>query len=150
MDWQEARKRGLSIVFTNGCFDLIHPGHVALLEQAKGEGDFLVVGLNSDASVRRLKGPSRPIMDQRARRTVLEAIRYVDQVIIFDEDTPLRLIEEIRPDVLVKGAEYEEEEIVGAELVRSYGGRVVRAEMVRGFSTSAIVSYLRELSRAEE
>jgi len=150
MDWQEARKRGLSIVFTNGCFDLIHPGHVALLEQAKGEGDFLVVGLNSDASVRRLKGPSRPIMDQRARRTVLEAIRYVDQVIIFDEDTPLRLIEEIRPDVLVKGAEYEEEEIVGADLVRSYGGRVVRAEMVRGFSTSAIVSYLRELSRAEE
>ncbi len=150
MDWKQARARGLSIVFTNGCFDLIHPGHIALLEQAKQEGDFLVVGLNSDASVRRLKGPTRPIMDQRARRTVLEAIRYVDQVIIFEEDTPLRLIEEIRPDVLVKGAEYDEEEIVGADLVRSYGGRVVRAEMVRGYSTSAIVSYLRELSKAEQ
>lgn len=150
MDWREARNRGLSIVFTNGCFDLIHPGHIALLEQAKGEGDFLVVGLNSDASVRRLKGPTRPIMDQRARRTVLEAIRYVDQVIIFDEDTPLRLIEEIQPDVLVKGGEYQEAEIVGADVVRSYGGRVVRAKMVRGFSTSAIVSYLKELSRAEE
>jgi len=137
------RADGKSVVFTNGCFDLIHPGHIHQLREAKELGDFVVVGLNSDDSVRRLKGEGRPLLDADARRELLLAIRYVDAVVIFDEDTPEALIRELKPDVLVKGAEYAEEDIVGAEFVESCGGKVVRVPMLEGFSTSALIAQLR-------
>ncbi len=138
---QLARWRGLGmrIGFTNGCFDLLHPGHLSILQQARAACDLLVVGLNSDASVRRVKGEGRPIQDEAARAAVLASIASVDRVVLFDEDTPLRLIERIRPDVLVKGADYTIEEVVGAPFVRSYGGSVVLAEIRRGFSTTSTI-----------
>jgi D-beta-D-heptose 7-phosphate kinase/D-beta-D-heptose 1-phosphate adenosyltransferase len=138
----DARAAGRRIVFTNGCFDVLHPGHIYQLREAKAQGDFLIVGLNSDESVRRLKGEGRPVLPEAARRGLLEAIRYVDAVVIFGEDTPEELIREVRPDVLVKGAEYEESAIVGAEFVQSYGGRVYRVPMLDGFSTTEIISRL--------
>lgn len=134
------RRRGLSVGFTNGCFDLLHPGHLSLLRQARAAADRLVVGLNSDASVRRLKGAGRPVSDEAARAAVLGAVSDVDAVAIFDEDTPIKLIERIQPDVLVKGADYSVEQIVGADLVQSYGGKVVRAVLEPGHSTSATVA----------
>ena len=131
-------------MFTNGVFDLVHPGHVELLETAKREGSALLVGLNSDASARRLaKGSGRPIMDQAARARVLAAFSAVDCIVLFDEDTPLALIQAISPDVLVKGADYSREQIVGADWVESHGGRVVRVPLVSGHSTSALVERLR-------
>lgn len=130
------------IVFTNGCFDLLHRGHVTLLAQARVLGDCLVVGINSDESVRRLKGHARPICGERDRAGVLLALRSVDYVTVFGEDTPLETITALRPDVLVKGAEYGPGEIVGEELVGSLGGSVVRVEMVAGVSTSAIIERL--------
>lgn len=136
------RADGKRIVFTNGCFDLLHPGHIHQLRVAKAQGDFLVVGLNSDESVRRLKGPSRPLLAEAARCEMLEAIRYVDAIAIFSENTPEMLIREVRPDVLVKGAEYETCAIVGADFVQSYGGRVHRVPMLPGFSTSALLKRL--------
>ena len=137
--WQRGGNR---VVFTNGCFDLIHPGHVSLLTQARAAGDRLVVGLNSDQSVRRLKGESRPVQDETARATVLASLSAVDLVVVFDEDTPLDLIGALRPDILVKGADYSEEEVVGGELVKSWGGKVVLAELVDGQSTSNTISKL--------
>jgi len=137
------RAAGRSIVFTNGCFDLLHPGHIHQLREAKRLGDFLVVGLNSDASVRRLKGEGRPLLSADARRELLLAIRYADAVIVFDEDTPQALIREVQPDILAKGAEYSEDEIVGADFVRERGGRVVRIPMLAGYSTSDLIARLR-------
>jgi rfaE bifunctional protein nucleotidyltransferase chain/domain len=137
------RRRRLRIVFTNGVFDILHRGHTELLEKAKTWGDVLVVGLNSDASTRRLKGPSRPINSQADRARVLGALRTVDHVCIFSEDTPLNLILALRPDVLVKGSEYRTGEIVGAVEVRSWGGRVRRFLMRPGYSTSAIERRIR-------
>lgn len=137
------RASGKSIVFTNGCFDMLHPGHIHQLREAKAQGDFLVVGLNSDASTRWLKGEGRPLLPQGARKEMLEAIRYVDAVVIFDEDTPEALIREVRPDVLVKGAEYEAKDIVGAEFVKGYGGRVHRVPMLPGYSTSDLLAKLK-------
>jgi D-beta-D-heptose 7-phosphate kinase / D-beta-D-heptose 1-phosphate adenosyltransferase len=134
------RRRGLKVAFTNGCFDLLHPGHVHLLRQARATADRLVVGLNSDDSVKRLKGPTRPVNDQQARAQVLASLADVDAVVVFDEDTPLALLEALRPDVLVKGADYTIEQIVGAELVQSYGGRVVRAELVPDQSTTQTIA----------
>lgn len=136
------RAEGKRIVFTNGCFDLLHPGHIHQLREAKAQGDFLIVGLNSDESVRRLKGPSRPLLPEDMRQEMLEAIRFVDAVAIFSEDTPEALIHEVRPDVLVKGAEYETADIVGSDFVQSYGGRVHRVPMLPGFSTSALLKRL--------
>jgi D-beta-D-heptose 7-phosphate kinase/D-beta-D-heptose 1-phosphate adenosyltransferase len=127
-----------TIVFTNGCFDLLHPGHLHLLSQAADLGDILVVGLNSDASVSRLKGPNRPIIPQNQRALHLASLFYVDGVVIFDEETPLHLIEAIKPDVLVKGADYEEQDIVGAEIVKSYGGQIFRIPLLSGYSTSVL------------
>lgn len=127
-----------TIVFTNGCFDLLHPGHLHLLSQAADLGDILLVGLNSDASVSRLKGPDRPIIPQDLRALHLASLFYVDGVVIFDEDTPLRLIKAIKPDVLVKGADYKEQDIVGAEFVKSYGGQIFRVPLLSGYSTSAL------------
>ncbi|MBB4286695.1 D-glycero-beta-D-manno-heptose-7-phosphate kinase [Roseospira goensis] len=131
------RRRGLRIGFTNGCFDLLHPGHVSLLAQARAACDRLVVGLNADASVRRLKGPSRPVQGEAARATVLASLADVDRVVLFGEDTPLRLINALRPDVLVKGADYTIDTVVGADVVQGYGGRVLLARLEAGQSTTA-------------
>jgi D-beta-D-heptose 7-phosphate kinase/D-beta-D-heptose 1-phosphate adenosyltransferase len=131
------RLAGQRIVFTNGCFDILHPGHVQLMRQAAALGDFLVVGLNSDASVRRLKGPNRPINPAGARAEVLGALEAVDAVTVFDEDTPLELITEIRPDVLVKGGDYRSDEVVGRAVVESAGGRLVLIPLVQGHSTTS-------------
>ena len=137
------RRRGRRVVFTNGCFDLLHAGHLALLEQAAAHGDILVVGLNSDASVRRLKGPGRPLDPERDRALLLAAFRPVDWVVLFDEDTPARLIETLLPDVLVKGADYPLEEIVGREAVEAHGGEVVRVELLPDRSSSSLIERLR-------
>lgn len=136
---EEWRRRNESIVFTNGCFDLLHPGHISLISQCMALGDRLVVGLNSDASVRRLKGPDRPIQNERSRALLLAALQGVDAVILFDEETPLELIRRVRPDVLVKGSDYTVETVVGADLVRQYGGRVHLARLVDGCSTTSLV-----------
>jgi len=133
------RSRGESIVFTNGCFDLLHIGHITLLEDAHRMGDHLVLGINSDASVQRLKGPARPIVGEKERARILAALASTDAIIIFDEDTPLATIQALRPDVLVKGGDYTEATVVGAELVRSLGGRVAIVPTVAGFSTTNIV-----------
>ena len=130
------------IVFTNGCFDLIHAGHVDFLERARSYGSRLVVGINSDASVRSIKGAGRPIHDQNARRKVLMGLRAVDEVIIFDELTPERLIKDLRPDVLIKGGDWKVDEIIGANFVTSYGGKVYSLPLVDGFSSSNIVEKL--------
>lgn len=137
---KEWRDQGLRVGFTNGCFDLLHPGHVSLMRQAKAACDRLVVGLNSDASVARLKGPTRPVQSEAARAAVLASLATVDAVAIFGEDTPLELIREVRPDVLVKGADYTVETVVGAEFVQSYGGRVVLAQLEDGHSTTATIA----------
>ena len=132
------------MVFTNGVFDLLHPGHVELLESARAEGAALVVGVNSDASVRRLgKGADRPVAGQEARARVLAGLSAVDCVVLFDEDTPQSLIETLAPDVLVKGADYAREAIVGADWVEAHGGRVVRVPLVPGFSTTSLVERFR-------
>lgn len=136
------RSRGLSIGFTNGCFDLVHPGHISLLERADTECDRLIVGLNSDASVTRLKGAGRPVQDAAARGRVLASVAAVDAVVVFDDDTPLELIRQIRPDVLVKGADYALDEVVGGDIVQAYGGRVVLADLVGGFSTTETIARL--------
>ncbi|HJR51766.1 MAG TPA: D-glycero-beta-D-manno-heptose 1-phosphate adenylyltransferase [Gemmatimonadales bacterium] len=132
------------VVFTNGVFDLLHPGHVELLESARAEGAALVVGVNSDASVRRLgKGADRPLAAEDARTRVLAGLAAVDCVVLFDQDTPLSLIEALAPDVLVKGADYARDAIVGADWVEARGGRVVRVPLVPGYSTTALVERLR-------
>ena len=132
-------KSGYIIGFTNGCFDLIHPGHISLLHHAKNECDKLVVGLNSDSSVAKLKGKDRPIQKENARATVLLALKDVDVVIIFNEETPIKLIELIKPDVLIKGGDYKIDEIVGAEFIQQNGGRVVLSDYKKGHSTSDII-----------
>ena len=134
----EWRRQGLRIGFTNGCFDLLHPGHVKLLTEARAACDRLIVGLNTDASVTRLKGEGRPIQDQQARAEVLVALEAVNLVVLFPQDTPLELIERVRPNVLVKGADYTIDQVVGRELVESGGGKVVLAELVPGHSTSRL------------
>lgn len=138
------RAKGGKIGFTNGCFDLVHPGHISLLTQARAKCDRLVVGLNSDASVRRLKGAGRPVQDETARAIVLASLAMVDLVVLFGEDTPDSLIQQLRPDVLVKGADYKREDIVGADFVSSYGGEIVLADLVPDRSTSDLISRARE------
>lgn len=143
--WRAAQRGAL--VFTNGVFDLLHPGHVDLLEAARAQGDALVVGVNSDASVRLLgKGPERPITDQAARARILAGLTAVDCVVLFDGPTPLALIQALTPDVLVKGADYSHDRIVGADWVEARGGRVVRVPLSPGFSTTALVERLRASS----
>ncbi len=137
------RSDGRRIGFTNGCFDLLHPGHLSLMRQCRGACDRLVVGLNSDASVSRLKGPGRPVQSEAARAAVLASLEAVDLVIVFTEDTPLQVIERLRPDVLVKGADYRREQVVGGDLVESYGGEVRLATLAPGHSTSATIARLR-------
>lgn len=136
------RRHGLTIGFTNGCFDLLHPGHVSLLTQAKAACDRLVVGLNSDASTARLKGSTRPIQNESERASVLASLAAVDLIVVFEEDTPIELIREIRPQVLVKGADYRLDEVVGADIVKSAGGEVILARIVPGYSTTATIARL--------
>jgi D-beta-D-heptose 7-phosphate kinase/D-beta-D-heptose 1-phosphate adenosyltransferase len=136
------RRKGLRIGFTNGCFDLLHPGHVSLLSQSRAAVDRLVVGLNNDASVARLKGAGRPVQGEAARALVLASLQSVDMVVVFAEDTPIELIRAIRPDVLVKGADYTVATVVGADIVQAYGGKVLLAEIVPGQSTSATIKRL--------
>ena len=133
------RRRNKRIVFTNGCFDLLHVGHVKYLQAARRLGDLLVLGLNSDASIRRLKGPNRPLISQDERAHILAALDCIDYVVIFDEDTPLELIRLLRPDILVKGGDYTPEGVVGKEIVESYGGRVELIQFVDGKSTTNII-----------
>ena len=142
-EWKDNRKR---VVFTNGCFDLLHPGHVRLLEQARALGDALVVGLNSDSSVRRLKGDSRPLVPEAGRAEVLSALACVDAVTIFEEDTPRELIAALRPDVLVKGGDWAPDQIVGREEVETAGGRVVVVPYIEGYSTSQLIEKIARLS----
>lgn len=136
---EEWRRKGESIVFTNGCFDLLHPGHISLIRQSAAQGDRLIVGLNSDASVRRLKGPTRPIQNENSRALLLAALSDVDAIVLFNEDTPLELITALRPDVLVKGSDYTIGAVVGADVVQQAGGRVYLARLVDGCSTTGIV-----------
>lgn len=138
------RMKGDRIVFTNGCFDILHRGHVEYLQEAAALGDRLVIGLNSDASVKRQnKGPERPLNDELSRAKVLAALRLVDAVVIFDQDTPLELIQAIGPDVLVKGGDWPEDKIVGADLVKARGGSVRSLKLVDGFSTTSLVERIR-------
>lgn len=137
------RQNGKRIVFTNGVFDILHRGHVEYLTKAKSFGDVLILGLNSDASVRRLKGPARPLQKQTDRAVILLALESVDYVVIFGEDTPDKLIRQIKPNILVKGADYKISEIVGADFVRSCGGRVRRIRLTKGRSTSNLMKRVR-------
>jgi D-beta-D-heptose 7-phosphate kinase/D-beta-D-heptose 1-phosphate adenosyltransferase len=137
------RQAGLLVVLTNGCFDLLHAGHVRLLEAARAEGDLLVVALNSDASVRRNKGGGRPLVPEQERAEALEALEVVDRVVIYEEDTPAETIAALLPDVLVKGADWAQDAIVGRDLVEAAGGRVVRVPLLAGRSTSGLVERAR-------
>lgn len=135
---QERRKRK-KIAFTNGCFDILHAGHVSYLEKAKGQNRVLIVGLNSDASVRKIKGPKRPIVDQKNRARLLAALNCVDYVVFFNEPTPLKLIKAVSPDVLIKGADWKERDVVGADVVKQNGGKVELIRFIAGLSTTNII-----------
>ena len=141
---QEERKKGKRVVFTNGCFDIIHAGHVDYLRKAKSLGDILVVGLNSDESIRRIKGEKRPIIPQRMRAEVLSSLKPVDYVVIFEEDTPENLIKAIRPEVLVKGGDWELSKVVGKDFVESYGGKVLTIPFTYEISTTKIINTILE------
>jgi D-beta-D-heptose 7-phosphate kinase/D-beta-D-heptose 1-phosphate adenosyltransferase len=138
------KRNGRCIVFTNGCFDLLHPGHIGSLQQARALGDALIVGLNSDASVRQLKGAGRPVLPERERAEILAALECVDAVVIFNEPTPREIIARLLPDVLVKGADWPGDQIVGREEVEAAGGRVVSIPVVAGYSTTEILRKIRE------
>ena len=142
---ESLRAAGRRVVFTNGVFDILHPGHVRYLQQARALGDVLIVGLNADASVRRNKGPERPINDERERAEILAALACVDAVVIFGEDTPADIITAIQPDILVKGADWAENAIVGRDTVEARGGQVVRVPVEQGFSTSSIIEKIKAL-----
>jgi rfaE bifunctional protein nucleotidyltransferase chain/domain len=139
------RAAGRSVVFTNGVFDLVHPGHVTYLAAARAEGDVLIVAVNSDRSVRANKGPSRPILPEHERAELIGALEVVDAVVIFDDETPATIVAALQPDVLVKGADWAHDAIVGRDTVEARGGRVVRIEVVPGYSTSRIVARMQEI-----
>ena len=141
-----AVREGKKVVFTNGCFDVIHRGHVSYLAQARDLGDLLVLGLNSDSSVRRLKGPTRPVNDEESRALVLASLECVDYVVLFDEDTPYRLIDAVQPDILVKGGDYQIDQIVGYDIVKAHGGEVLTLPFVDGFSSTSIINRLKQSS----
>jgi D-glycero-beta-D-manno-heptose 1-phosphate adenylyltransferase len=138
------KRNGRRVVFTNGCFDLLHPGHIRELEFARAQGDILIVGMNSDAGVRKLKGPGRPLMPEGERAEILVALESVDAVVVFNEPTPRELISRLLPDVLVKGEDWSLDQIVGRQEVEAAGGKVVRAPTLPGFSTTAIIQKIRE------
>lgn len=134
------KDQGLKVVFTNGCFDLIHLGHVDYLERARSLGDRLILGLNSDNSVRRIKGDNRPVMNEISRSRIMASLEFVNVVVLFEEDTPFNLIKELKPDILVKGSDYLSENIVGAEIVKEEGGEIRTIDLIEGYSTSSIIS----------
>lgn len=138
------REKGRTIVFSNGCFDILHRGHVEYLSKAADLGDILIIGLNTDDSVRRLKGQSRPVNDEKARAVVLAALEFVDAIMFFEEDTPYNLIKRVQPDVLVKGKDYKAEDIVGYDIVTAKGGKVETIELVEGFSTTKTIEKMRD------
>jgi len=140
---REMRVAGRTLVFTNGCFDLIHPGHVDILIRARMLGNALMVGLNTDDSIRRLKGPSRPILDEHSRALMLAALEVVNWVVMFDEDTPAELIKAVKPMILVKGEDYKAEDVVGKEIVEEYGGRVEIIPFSKHYSTSSLLEKIR-------
>ena len=140
---EQGRHPGKKIVFTNGVFDLLHPGHVRYLQDARREGDALIVGVNSDRSVRAIKGPTRPLNPEHERAEVLAALACVDAVVVFDEDDPHQIISRLQPDVLAKGADWKLEAIIGREIVEARGGRVTRIPLAEGYSTSAIITKIR-------
>lgn len=140
------KKKGERIAFTNGCFDILHYGHIKYLQDAKNMSDVLVLGLNSDRSIKKIKGGSRPINNQLARSKVLSALTCVDYVTIFNEETPLKLIRLLRPDILIKGADWKIEKISGADFVKSYGGKVLAIPYIKGYSTTQQIKKIRELS----
>jgi D-beta-D-heptose 7-phosphate kinase/D-beta-D-heptose 1-phosphate adenosyltransferase len=142
---RELRARGKTIVFTNGVFDLLHPGHVRYLQQARALGDALIVGVNSDRSVRVIKGPTRPITSEDERAELIAALACVDAAVVFDEDTPRQLIAALQPDVLVKGADWAEDAIVGRDIVEARGGRVVRVPIESGYATTSIIDRIRRV-----
>ena len=136
---QLLKKSGRQVVFTNGCFDILHPGHIRYLGVARNQGDFLIVAINSDRSVRAIKGHRRPILEEHSRAEVIAALQSVDLVLIFDEDNPLAVIQRLLPDILVKGGDWAEDQIIGAETVRQNGGRVMSIPFETGFSTTKII-----------
>lgn len=133
------KAKGNRIVFTNGCFDILHYGHVKYLQDAKNKGDILIVGINRDCSIKKIKGPKRPIVDEKDRANIIAALESVDYVVLFSEDTPLKLINKLKPDVLVKGADWDISNIVGREIVQSYGGRVCTIKLAKGRSTTRMI-----------
>ena len=139
----DCRKKGKKIVFSNGGFDILHRGHVEYLSKAAAFGDVMIIGLNTDASVKRLKGPSRPVNDEKSRAFVLAGLEFVSAVVLFDEDTPYNLIKTVQPDVLVKGSDYKPENIVGYDVVMAKGGKVVTVDLVEGFSTTKTIEKMR-------
>lgn len=141
---QDAKSRGKKVVFTNGCFDLLHRGHLHLLREAKNAGDVLIVALNSDSSVRKIKGPGRPVVAELDRAEMIAALEMVDYVTLFDEPDPYRLISELRPSVLVKGGDWSKEKIVGAEIVEADGGEIAVIPYLSGFSTTQIIERMRD------
>lgn len=141
---EQWHKEGKNIVFTNGCFDIVHRGHLDYLSKAAALGDKLIIGLNTDASVRGIKGPERPITDEYSRAWLLASLCYVDAVVLFDEPTPYELISRVQPQVLVKGADYKAEEVVGYDIVTANGGKVVTLEFLTGFSTTSIIEKIRK------
>jgi D-glycero-beta-D-manno-heptose 1-phosphate adenylyltransferase len=142
---EKLKKQNKKLIFTNGCFDILHRGHVEYLEQAKSLGDYLVVGLNSDSSVKKIKDESRPINNEYDRAFVLDSLKVIDAVIIFSEDTPYNIIKEIVPDYLVKGGDWTEDNIVGADIVKKAGGKVVSLKYVENYSTTSTINKLRKL-----
>jgi D-glycero-beta-D-manno-heptose 1-phosphate adenylyltransferase len=139
--WKFQHKK---VVFTNGCFDLLHRGHIEYLAKAAGHGDYLVVGLNSDVSIRSIKGNGRPILDQESRALILASLHFVHRVILFEQDTPYELIKLLKPDVLIKGGDYKPGEIVGYDIVKASGGKIATIEYIDGFSTSSIIENIRK------
>ncbi len=137
--------RGKKIVFTNGCFDILHYGHIKYLEDAKKKGDILVVGVNSDSSIKRIKGAARPIVNQRDRLRIIAALESVDYVVLFKENTPLKIIKLLRPDVLVKGADWKKKDIVGSNFVLSYGGKICTINLIRGRSTTNLIKKIAKI-----
>lgn len=140
------RFKNHKVVFTNGCFDILHLGHIDYLAKAKDQGDVLIIGLNTDESVRRIKGPQRPLNDQQARSLILASLRFVDAIVLFDEDTPYELIKKVQPDILVKGSDYKAEDIVGYDIVKAKGGEIRTLELVEGYSTTRIIEKIKKSS----
>jgi rfaE bifunctional protein nucleotidyltransferase chain/domain len=137
------RSTNNKIVFTNGCFDILHKGHVEYLAKASDLGDKLIIGLNTDSSVEKIKGPARPVQDENSRALILASLEFVDAVVLFSEETPYDLIKRVQPDILVKGSDYKAEEIVGYDILLSYGGKVVTVDLVEGYSTTSLIKKLK-------